>query len=231
VWRELREELHPKGLEVVTIALDSGGIESAAPFIDAAAPTHPSLVDETHLLDELFGVVNVPSGIWIDEEGIIVRPPEPAWPGKVVLSSIYKRELPDGIDPYLRDTLIQARKIRHDPEKYAVALRDWVEQGRESRYVLTPDEVVERSRPRTQEAAEAAAHFELAQRLWNIGDREAAFPHFREARRLQPDNWTYKRQAWSFVHPFQAPTEELEGDWVSDVIELGPENYYPELQM
>ena len=55
--------------------------------------------------------------------------------------------------------------------------------------------------------------------------------HFREAHRLQPDNWTYKRQAWILVHPFQGPTEHYDGDWVSDVREIGAENYYPPLEM
>ena len=45
---------------------------------------------------------------------------------------------------------------------------------------------------------------------------------FREAHRLQPDNWTYKRQAWEFVDPIlQGPSEQYEGDWLSDVRAIG----------
>ena len=53
-------------------------------------------------------------------------------------------------------------------------------------------------------------------------------PWFREAHRLQPDNWTYKRQAWELVDPIlQGPSEQYEGDWLSDVRAIGAENYYP----
>ena len=67
MWQELREELHPRGLEIVTVALDTGGVDAAKPFVDKAQPNHPSLLDEAHLVDELFGVVNVPNGVWIDD--------------------------------------------------------------------------------------------------------------------------------------------------------------------
>ena len=53
------------------------------------------------------------------------------------------------------------------------------------------------------------------------GDRDAAWPHFREARRLQPENWTYKRQAWQLADPFQGRTEVMEGSWLDDVKEIG----------
>ena len=61
MWQELRTELHPRGLEIVTVALDVDADE-AKPFIEQAHPEHPSLIDSAHVLDELFGVVNVPNG-------------------------------------------------------------------------------------------------------------------------------------------------------------------------
>ena len=73
MWQEVRTELHPKGLEIVTVGLDVDADE-AKPFIEGANPTHPSLIDQAHVTDELFGFVNVPNAVWIDEQGTIVRP-------------------------------------------------------------------------------------------------------------------------------------------------------------
>ena len=228
MWQALREELRPSGLEIVTVALDTGGAEAAGPWIDLAKPSHLSLIDEAHLLDELLGIVNVPSGVWIDEEGTIVRPPEPAFPGRSVWREI---ELPENLPQYLEDTIAEAAKIRADPKRYAEAVRDWAANGSNSRYVLARDEVVARSAPRPPEVSEAAAHFELGQHLHRAGHPDDAVPHFREAHRLQPDNWTYKRQAWSFVDPLQGPSEQYEGDWLKDVRAIGAENYYPALEL
>jgi hypothetical protein len=208
-------------------------MEKAAKYLDRAAPSHPALIDQGHLLDELLGVVNVPSGVWIDESGTIVRPPEPAFP--VGSINALPRELlppvPEGIDPYLREVLTESRKIVAEATRYDAALRDWVERGSESRFALSPEEVVARSRPRPPEVALAAARFELGQHLHRAGDPQGAVPHFREAHRLQPDNWTYKRQAWSLVRRDQGPTEEYDGDWVSDVRRIGAESYYPPLDL
>jgi hypothetical protein len=228
VWQELREELHPKGLEVVTVALDLKGVETAGRWIEAAGPSHPSLIDQAHLVDELFGIVNVPNGVWIDEQGVIVRPVEPAFPRRAALRD---RPVPPDLDPYLAEVLQEARRIRTEPDLYTAALRDWVERGPDSPYALTPEEVLRRSGERGLDRSRAAAHFELAQHLWRQGREAEAVPHFRAARRLQPANWTYKRQAWVLASPFQAPTDQFEGDWLSDVREIGAENYYPKLDM
>jgi len=228
VWQELRAELNPKGLEVVTVALDTGGADAARQWIEAAKPEHPSLIDRAHILDEMFGIVNVPSGVWIDEEGMIVRPPEPAFarPRDAARSTP-----PANVPPRVAAMLEAASRIQRDPEAYVAALRDWVEHGAESRFALAPWEVIERSRPRPLEEATAAAHFELGQHLHRTGLESEAVPHFREAHRLQPENWTYKRQAWSFVDPTQGPSDVYEGDWLTDVLEIGPENYYPPLKL
>jgi tetratricopeptide (TPR) repeat protein len=228
VWQELRAELHPQGVEVVTVALDTGGADAAGQFIDAAAPEHPSLIDAEHHLDELLGITNVPTGVWIDEAGILVRPPETAHPGKSVLREMMRgQETPEDLPPYVLEMLAETAKIRVKPKRYAEALRDWAANGAESEYALAPEEVIERSRPRTPESSEAAAHFALGQHLHRAGDVDAARAHFREAHRLAPDNWTYRRQAWSFEDPFQGPSEHYDSDLLSDVKKSGAENYYP----
>jgi hypothetical protein len=183
------------------------------------------------VLDELFGVFNVPMGIWIDEQGVIVRPAEVAFSRSARAGGRNDAPLPDDMDPYLRDVLMEARKIRVEPERYVAALRDWVANGSASAYALTPDEVVRRSRERTREHALAAANFELGQHLHRTGHARDAVPYFRDAHRLDPDNWTYKRQAWQFANPFQGPTDDYDSDWLADVKKVGAENYYPALDM
>jgi len=230
VWQELRTELHPKGVEIVTVALDVEA-DAAREFIEAAKPTHPSLIDQAHVMDELFGVVNVPNGVWIDEAGMIVRPAEPAHPGRNPFTDSFRTmdlsTLPDDV----AEILGEAQKIRTDPEAYVAMVRDWAEHGSSSRFAHAPDEVVNRSRLRSMEGAAAAAHFELGQHLHSTGDHPSAIPHWREAHRLDPDNWTYRRNAWNFEDPTrQGRTDVYDSSWYDDVKKIGAENYYPPLK-
>ncbi len=227
MWQELHAELHPLGLEVVTVALDLDA-DAARRWITAAHPEHRSLIDRAHRVDALFGIVNVPSGVWIDEAGIIVRPPETAYPRR---PSFLDRPLPENATPEQAIRIAAVKALRIDAETYITALRDWARRGAASRYALPPDEVLRRSQPRPMAAATAAAHFELAQHLHRTGRPGEAIDHFRAAHRLQPENWTYKRQAWSLVDPAQGPNPVYEGDWLTDVQQIGPENYYPPLDM
>ena len=228
MWQTLRRELHPHGLEIVTVALDTGGADAARAWIERAQPEHPSLIDQAHVMDELFGIVNVPSGIWIDESGMIVRPAETAFARR---STTADRPIAADATPQQVALLTEVKKLRIEADKYVAALRDWVENGSASRFALSAEEVVRRSRPRPIAEATAAAHFELAQHLHRVGQRDAAITHFRAAYRLQSDNWTFKRQAWSLLPAGQTPLEVYGGDWLTDVQQSGAENYYPALEM
>lgn len=242
MWQELRNELHPQGLEIVTVGMDTAGPEACRPFIEAARPEHPSLVDVGHVMAERFGVVNIPNGVWIDEAGVIVRPAEPAFPpGGVRVARV---GVEGGVPERMKAIFAEADKIQVDREAYGRAVRDWVELGSASRFVLPPDEVIARSGRRDHSAAEGAAHFELGQYLWRAGRGDVAVEHFRAAHRLQPENFSYKRQAWSLVPAgagafdrfWQGPVEGREGewpydsDWLSEVREKGAENYYPAME-
>jgi hypothetical protein len=227
VWQELRTELHPRGLEIVTVALETGGAEAARRWIEAASPAHPSLIDVAHRCDELFGIVNVPSAVWIDERGTIVRPPETAYPRR---PAFLDREAPADATPRQREVIEANHRLRVDAEAYVAALRDWVDRGSASRFALSPDAVIQRSRPRPTEEGEAAGHFELGVELLRRGDVERATHHFRESHRLQPENWTYKRQAWALAGDDR---ERVYGtDWLTEVRRMGgPERYYPALEL
>jgi tetratricopeptide (TPR) repeat protein len=210
------------------VALDTGGVEAAGPWIDRAKTSHPALIDQGHVLDELLGVVNVPTGLWIDEEGLIVRPPEPAFPWRPRPVS---EELLGQLPTIAVEQLQEAQKMKIDPEGYVAALRDWVERGADSRFAITPKELVDRSLARDDDQARAAACFELAQHLERTGRHDDAVTWFREAQRLQPENWTYKRQAWSLSDPLQGPTDDYDSDWLTEVRKLGAENYYPAVEL
>lgn len=182
-------------------------------------------------------MVNIPSSVWIDESGTIVRPaeaaPAPRMEGMPRLGS------GSGIPGRFGEMLKEAAKIPADTDAYHLALRDWVEKGAASRFALSPEEVVERSRPRDADVSLGHAHFELASHLELEGHHDAAIRHFREAHRLVPDSWSFRRQAWSleggaegpFARFWQGPSEDhpeawpYEGDWLSDIRAEGPENY------
>jgi hypothetical protein len=220
--------------------------------VDLARPEHPSLIDVDHQVDVLFGMVNIPNAVWIDERGMIVRPAEPAWPERREAqqpteaarppTTDANRPAPPALPARAAEMFAAVGRSKIDRTRYVPAVRDWVAHGAASRFVLSPDEVVERSTPRRADEAEGAAHFEMAQHLWRAGRRDDARRHFRDAHRLQPDNWTYKRQAWS-IEPsqmpggmerlWQGPIEGSEGDWpyegdfLTDVLALGDRAYYP----
>jgi hypothetical protein len=185
---------------------------------------------------ERFGFVNVPMAVAIDEDGVMVRPAEVA---VVEKSPAREAPVPDDLPDRLRRMMVEVRKLPGDPVGYRAGVVDWVERGAASSFALSPDEVVARSLPRDTDTARAVACFELGQELFHREGHDAAVWWWREAHRLDPNNWAYKRQAWTLVTTepgqppdlIQGPNDVYEGNWLDDVLAVGAEHYYPEQRL
>ena len=173
-WQALYQELKDKNFEIISVAQDTGGAKDAGPWITAAKPEYTALVDEKQIVTQKYGMVNVPTAVWIDERGRIVRPNEVA---------------------FIDDRFKSFTNMESAP--YIDAIRDWAANGAKSIYVLSESELRARLKPQSNDRVRANAEFALAEYLYKQGKGIDAIPHFKEAQRLDPDNWNYKRQAWA----------------------------------
>jgi hypothetical protein len=195
------------------------------------------LVDPALSLVDLFGMPNVPFGLWVDEQGTIVRPAEVAFAPRAEAGDDDPRRKQEAAltkalersTPERRRVIATMVEATRDTARYVDAVRDWVAKGDRSRYVLDESAVLNRSRARPPEAALAAAEFELAQHLHRTGHKLDAVPHFREAHRLDPENWSYVRQAFSLVD--ESMGDPYGTDILSEVGRVGPETFYPQLDI
>jgi hypothetical protein len=203
-WQKLYRELKDQHFEIVSVAEDTGGARDAAPIIRAARPEFTVLIDRQHLVTRLYNMVNVPTAVWIDEQGHIVRPNEVAYV----------------------DNRYQA--LHHlDAAPYLDGIRDWVKNGPRSPWALGDEELRRRLKPRSGEQAQAAAEFALAEHLYRTNRAVDAIAHYKEAQRLHPESWNYKRQAWALGN---ADRDYGTNFW-KEVQKLGGRPYYEPRQL
>ncbi len=183
-----------------------------------ATPTYPCLIDEKHIVAELYGMVNVPQAVWINEQGHIVRPTESAG-------------LSDGFRTMDRTTWQMAPDIAAEGKsirtRYVDAIRDWVTKGDTSQYALSSEEVRKRMRGPTTNDALAAAHFRLGQYLFSQGHQQDARRYFLEAKRLRPESWNFIRQELEL----QGVGNASGPDFWTQVDALGEKAYYPQARL
>jgi hypothetical protein len=175
---------------VITVALDATP-EEARPWIEAAHPTHPSLIDPRHRLAELYHMVNVPTVVWIDEQGRIVRPQDVAF----------------GSDRFRHLTGI-------DSAKHLGLLRAWVRGELPARPAASAGGQV--SLP-TDADQQARAEFGLGQWLWSQGRREAATRHFVRAGELAPHDFTIRRGTMPMrgLDPMGPDFRKMRDEWAA----------------
>jgi hypothetical protein len=160
---------------VVTVAADAKGRAGAEPFIEAAKQLHPSLIDERLQVAELYDVRNVPSAFWIDETGRIIRANDPI---------------------YAQTRNRETGEVTLNTD-YLDAVRDWVANGANSAFLMDAKRLESRLPALDADDMRAAAEFHLGTYLSQHGLSAGAIVHFKRAHALRPENWTYKRQAWS----------------------------------
>jgi hypothetical protein len=201
-WQALYDELKDQNFEIVAAAQDTGGEAAARPFYERANATFTALIDQEHTVSRLYNMVNVPTGVWIDEEGRIVRPNEVA---------------------YSRDIAMLTINVKGSA--YVDAIRDWVKNGPDSSYVMSAEQIREHMAPRSKHEALADAHFRMAVHFHEQGDAERSASHFSQAQSLRPESWNYHRQEWSFT-----PKDAMK-HWMAKYRELGEEPYYAPLTL
>lgn len=166
VWEQLYRELQGHNFALVSVAFDAY-TEAARPWLEIADVTHLALVDAGHALAERLNVLNVPSVVWIDEEGRIVRPND---------------------NQFVTD--LYTANHSQDSERGAAALRRWVTTGETG---LTAEQVAAYRLPPTAEEQAARAEFALAWWLHERRAQEAADHHFEEAAELAPEDLVIRR--------------------------------------
>jgi hypothetical protein len=116
---------------------------------------------------DLYNIVNVPTIVWIDERGRIVRPNDVVF----------------GTDTFKHITGLESAGP-------LAALRAWVTGARPA---LSADEVRRHQPLPTAADQQARAEFGLGQWLWAQGRTEAAERHFVRGGELAPHDFTIRR--------------------------------------
>ena len=197
MWQQLFDSLKSENFMIVAVAEESRGAEHARPWIEQAGAQYWCLIDQDHRVADLYGMVNVPQAVWIDELGRIVRPPETAG------STDHFRLM----DRAAR-TLAPEHQTARDAARaaYLDAVRDWVRTGKHA----LPADAARRALPRiTPEVARAQAHFRLGLWLRRHGKADEGDRHLAEASRLHPDSWNMWRQAADLVEVGKASGAEF----------------------
>lgn len=241
----LYEELRNRNFEIIAVALDTGGkaaVEAriradwlsdpsedvkrlmgwgAAEWARKAPPEYLCLIDEEHLVADLYGMTIVPMAVWIDEEGRIVRPTETAG-----MTDYFRRM--DRESFVLPDE--DATLLEHNRMLYYNAVRDWGLKGSESEYALSPEEIRSRIRRPNDSDARAAAHARIGRHLFRAGEHEASKRHFEQAVRLCPDKWNYRRQSMVLEPELVGELNTAPEFWAAQDA-LGAQDYHPPIEM
>ena len=185
-WQALADELESHGLRIITVALDDDP-EVVRPFTEGIAI--PVLLDRQHLLSELYAISNVPTVVWIDEEGVIVRP----------------NGLMFGTDTFSDFTGV-------DSTPHLEAIRRWAIDGI---LPMAKAEAAGAIADLTDDEIDARLHFRIGVEAKATGHTEVAERHLVRASALVPFDFSVRRAAMPLLgkDPFGQEFLDVYDEW------------------
>lgn len=168
---------------MIAVALDES-VDDVREWADGIS--FPVLLDRDHLLAELYAVSNVPTVVWIDEDGTIARP----------------NSAEVGTDMFVDFTGVT-------PDEHMEQVRRWVRDG------TLPDDADYAVEDLSADEIEARLAFRIAKHHRRSGDTDRAARWFERAAGLAPFDFTVRRAAMPLqdVDPFGEAFFELFGAW------------------
>jgi hypothetical protein len=174
---------------VIAVALDAD--EAAVREWATKEPmSMPILIDKYHIVADLYGIVNVPAAVWVDEDSKIVRPAD-SIPGSDMFRSF----------------------TNVDSEVHHNLLRKWVRTGERD---LDDQQVREFQVSPNQDLQLARLHRRIAIALRESGtDAAGVTVHLARAEELAPFDWTIRRgnMPLAGVDPFGDEFFKFVGQW------------------
>jgi peroxiredoxin len=182
-WQALVDELAEFDLKVYAVAVDEDA-EKVRRFTDGYRA--PVMIDRHHVVSETYAMSNVPTVVWIDEEGNVALP----------------NSLAFGTDTFSDFTGVQSGP-------HLDAVRAWVREG------VLPEVASEAVADLSDDEIDARLHFRLAAALRRHGNDEVAGKHFAIASELAPFDWTVRRAAMPLTgrDPFGQEFLDLYDEW------------------
>ncbi len=185
-WKALNDELAEHDFGVVAVAIDEA-TDDVAPFAEGI--DFPVLVDTDRRFADTYGLINVPTIIWLDRDRKVVRDPSPE---------------------FADDTFTEVHGVESGPHLDAV--RRWVTTGDAGDDVALNDPY---PGSLSDEQRRARAELRLALELARAGHDKAAARHVQVADELAPDDFTIWRAGMQLVgdDPFGAEFFERYTEW------------------
>jgi len=219
-WQRFYEKHKDENFELISVAIDAQGAEVVKPWIEKANAAYPALVDQSKVLGDLFHMKVIPTGIFLDEAGVIqyklvggfnVENPAIIEQVEHLLKEKPARPimLEEGANGHEELDQLE-REILADPQNERLSLelaktyslaRKFSEAERQYRKTLEIN------------PASAAALFGLGVTLFHQDKPFEALDQWEKALALDPDNFLIRKQIWAVRHPDLFYEGEINTGW------------------